>query len=197
MPQQAKTQNQQNENIRQPLSREEAIRIARQSHERLRAQRMQGANKAQDSGQAAKPGASNPQHTNKAGTPDKRFDENRSSDNRPGGQVHAMRPGNSSPQPRTAPQQSMQRPSAPVRPAAPAPRQHREEQHVTKEGAPDKRFAENRGLPTQEKRRDSVGVHRTRTGAPDRRFLENQHLSARQAEIERAKLVLMGTETQE
>lgn len=34
------------------------------------------------------------------------------------------------------------------------------------------------------------GVHRTKNGAPDRRFVENQHLTAREAEIEKAKFIL-------
>jgi hypothetical protein len=65
-----------------------------------------------------------------------------------------------------------------------------EEEHITKEGAPDRRFIENRSMPAPPKRRDSVGLHLTKEGKPDRRYLENQHLTEREAEIEKAKDLL-------
>lgn len=185
MAQQAKAQGQRNENVRQPLSREQAIEIARKSYQQIQAQRQQkSASGVQQQAAVTKPptpGATNAAHTNNDGTPDKRFIENRGTDNR----QSAQRPGIVSAQPRGVQNVMPGRPAAPVRPT-----QQQQTDHVNKDGTPDRRFAENRALPAPPKRHDSVGVHRTKNGAPDRRFIENQHLSSRQAEIERAKYVL-------
>lgn len=189
MAQQAKAQTQNEQVIRKPLSREEAIEVARKSYQKLQAQRQQKATSGVQAKQPPTPGASNPDHTNKDGTPDKRFAENRGMDNRP---AAPQRPGIANAQPRPMQPPMPNRPAAPVRPAIQQQTKQPQTDHVTKDGTPDRRFAENRALPEPPKRRDSVGVHRTKNGAPDRRYLENQHMSSRQAEIERAKFILQG-----
>jgi hypothetical protein len=191
MAQSAKNQTQQEQPIRRPLSREEAIAIAKKSVQQMRAQRQQksvsGVQTQQSVKQPPTPGASNPDHTNKDGTPDKRFVENRGTDSR----QPQTRPANTGGQVRQMQQAPIPgRPAAPARPGMQQPPMPNQTEHTTKDGTPDRRFAENRALPPEPKRRDSVGVHRTKNGAPDRRFLENQHLSSRQAEIERAKYIL-------
>eukprot|EP00697_Spironema_sp_BW2_P012449 gnl/Spiro4/28698_TR14197_c0_g3_i1.p2 gnl/Spiro4/28698_TR14197_c0_g3~~gnl/Spiro4/28698_TR14197_c0_g3_i1.p2 ORF type:complete len:215 (-),score=14.45 gnl/Spiro4/28698_TR14197_c0_g3_i1:4785-5429(-) len=72
--------------------------------------------------------------------------------------------------------------------------------HVTRTGAPDRRFKEHRALTEEDVgggnyRRATVGrvvdgIHVTEDGAPDRRFKENRALTDEDIEIRKAELIL-------